>query len=187
MKNMDSIRSSRRCSLKKVFLKISPNSQENTRARVSFLITLQSWGRFWVIKGKQTGGRGWKNSEAATGWSALMVCNFIKRDTDTGADTIKSFNHSKNWFTYWTNGYHLKQFQNYFISWISHTASSVITLKKPHKNRNVFFLHWKSLGSVTKTSRNFLWILQNFKLLPSFCVEEIVMKFSRRHYNVFEL
>ena len=32
----------RRCSVKKVFLKISQNSQENTRARVSFLIKLQA-------------------------------------------------------------------------------------------------------------------------------------------------
>ena len=29
---------------KKVFLEISENSQENTRARVSFLIKLQAWG-----------------------------------------------------------------------------------------------------------------------------------------------
>ena len=34
----------RRCSLKKVFLKISQNSQENTCARVSFLIKLQASG-----------------------------------------------------------------------------------------------------------------------------------------------
>ena len=33
-----------RCSLKKVFLEVSPNSQENTRARVSFLIKLQALG-----------------------------------------------------------------------------------------------------------------------------------------------
>ena len=31
-----------RCSIKKVFLKISQNSQENTCARVSFLIKLQA-------------------------------------------------------------------------------------------------------------------------------------------------
>ena len=31
-----------KCSLKKVFLKISQNSQENTSARVSFLIKLQA-------------------------------------------------------------------------------------------------------------------------------------------------
>ena len=34
----------KRCSVKKVFLKISQNSQENTCARVSFLIKLQAWG-----------------------------------------------------------------------------------------------------------------------------------------------
>ena len=33
----------RRCSVKKVFLEISQNSQENTCARVSFLIKLQAW------------------------------------------------------------------------------------------------------------------------------------------------
>ena len=32
------------CSIKKVFLKISQNSQENTCARVSLLIKLQAWG-----------------------------------------------------------------------------------------------------------------------------------------------
>ena len=34
------------CSVKKVFLKISQNSQENTCARVSFLIKLQTPGNF---------------------------------------------------------------------------------------------------------------------------------------------
>ena len=34
--------SDRRCSVKKVFLEISQNSQENTCARVSFLIKLQA-------------------------------------------------------------------------------------------------------------------------------------------------
>ena len=34
----------RRCSAKKVFLKISHNSQETTCARASFLIKLQTWG-----------------------------------------------------------------------------------------------------------------------------------------------
>ena len=32
-----------RCSLKKVFLEITQNSQENNCARVSFLIKLQAW------------------------------------------------------------------------------------------------------------------------------------------------
>ena len=41
-----------RCSVKKVFLKISQNSQENTCARASFLIKLQA-----------------------------SVCNFIKKET----------------------------------------------------------------------------------------------------------
>ena len=34
----------RRCLVKKMFLEISQNSQENTCARVSFLIKLQAWG-----------------------------------------------------------------------------------------------------------------------------------------------
>ena len=36
------LRSVQRCSVKKVFLKISQNSQENTCARVSFMIKLQA-------------------------------------------------------------------------------------------------------------------------------------------------
>ena len=36
------------CSVKKVFLEISQNSQENTYARVSILIKLQAWG-FWLL------------------------------------------------------------------------------------------------------------------------------------------
>ena len=36
----------RRCSVKKVFLEISQNSQENTCARVSFLIKLQAFVNF---------------------------------------------------------------------------------------------------------------------------------------------
>ena len=34
----------RKCSVKKVFLETSQNTQENTCARVSFLINLQAWG-----------------------------------------------------------------------------------------------------------------------------------------------
>ena len=33
-----------RCFVKKVFLEISQNSQENTCARISFLTKLQAWG-----------------------------------------------------------------------------------------------------------------------------------------------
>ena len=33
-----------KCSVKKVFLEISQNSQESTCARVSFLVKLQAWG-----------------------------------------------------------------------------------------------------------------------------------------------
>ena len=41
--NWSTRNSHRRCSIKKVFLEISQNSQENTCARVSFLIKLQTW------------------------------------------------------------------------------------------------------------------------------------------------
>ena len=44
--------------LKEVFLEISQNSQENTCARVSFLMNLPAWGNF--IKRETRGGsRGW--------------------------------------------------------------------------------------------------------------------------------
>ena len=54
----------RRCPVKKVFLKISQNSQENTYARVSFLIRLQarpflqstSGGCFCKLKDRHTAG-----------------------------------------------------------------------------------------------------------------------------------
>ena len=42
--------SHRRCSLKKVFLKIPQNGQENTSVRVSSLIKLQGWGLQLFIK-----------------------------------------------------------------------------------------------------------------------------------------
>ena len=38
------------CSVKKVFLEISQNSQENTCTRVSFLIKLQAWGLQLYLK-----------------------------------------------------------------------------------------------------------------------------------------
>ena len=38
------------CSVKKVFLGISQNSQENTCTRVSFLIKLQAWGQTLFFK-----------------------------------------------------------------------------------------------------------------------------------------
>ena len=45
IKSSKSVSSSHwRCSVKKVFLEISQNSQENTCARISFLIKLQVWG-----------------------------------------------------------------------------------------------------------------------------------------------
>ena len=42
--NKDSEAVARRCFVKKVFLEISQNSQENTCSRVSFLIKLQAKG-----------------------------------------------------------------------------------------------------------------------------------------------
>ena len=40
-----------RCSVKKMFIEISQNSQGNTCARVSFLIKLQAWntGNLWIL------------------------------------------------------------------------------------------------------------------------------------------
>ena len=40
----------RRCSVKKVFLKISQNSQKSTCVRVSFLRKLQVWGLIILIR-----------------------------------------------------------------------------------------------------------------------------------------
>ena len=59
----------RRFSVKKVFLKISQNSQEDTCARVSFLIKLQAW-----------------------------VCNFIKKETLAQVFFCKFCKISKNTF-----------------------------------------------------------------------------------------
>ena len=42
--------SHRRCFIKKMFLKIPQNSQENTCVRVSFLTKLQAWGNFVKTK-----------------------------------------------------------------------------------------------------------------------------------------
>ena len=60
--------SHRRCSLKKVFLEISQNSQENTYARVSFLINLP------------------------------YPCNFIKKGTLTQVFSCEFYEISKNSF-----------------------------------------------------------------------------------------
>ena len=63
----------RRCSIKKVFLKILQNSQENTCGRVSFLIKLQA-----------------------------EACNFIKKETLTQEFSYEFFEISKNTFSYRT-------------------------------------------------------------------------------------
>ena len=46
-----------RCSVKRVFLQISQNSQENTCATVSFLIKLQAWAYNFI---KKETGTGWR-------------------------------------------------------------------------------------------------------------------------------
>ena len=63
----------RRCSVKKVFLKISQNLQENTCARVSFSITLLAW-----------------------------VCNFIKKETLAQTFSCEFCKNFKNTFFYRT-------------------------------------------------------------------------------------
>ena len=62
-----------RCSVKKVFLEISQNSQESTCARVSFLTKLQA-----------------------------KACNFIKKATLAQAFSCEVFEISKNTFSYRT-------------------------------------------------------------------------------------
>ena len=64
--------SHRRCSLKKVFLKISRNSQENTCARVSFLIKLHTFGL------------------------RLKACKFIKKETLAQAFSCEFCENFKN-------------------------------------------------------------------------------------------
>ena len=61
-----------RCSVKTVFLEISQNSQENTCARVSFLIKLQA------------------------------ACNFIKKETLAQVFSCEFYEISKNTFSYRT-------------------------------------------------------------------------------------
>ena len=52
VKNIFSEAVAQRCFMEKVFLETSQNSQENTSAKVSFLIKLQAWGlnfEFWIL------------------------------------------------------------------------------------------------------------------------------------------
>ena len=65
--------SQQRCSVKKVFMKISQNSQENTCARASFLIKLQ-----------------------------VEACNFIKKETLTQVFSCEFCEIFKNTFSYRT-------------------------------------------------------------------------------------
>ena len=77
--NFDGVRtwyrsSHRRCPVEKMFLKISQNSQENTCARVSFMIKLQACQRLFF------------NNVAGLRLATLLkqrpwqTCNFIKRE-----------------------------------------------------------------------------------------------------------
>ena len=75
-----------RCSVKKVFLKISQNSQENTCARVSLLIKFQVWGLyrcFPVNFAKFSGTPFFDSLKAATllkkrFWHRCFLVNFTK-------------------------------------------------------------------------------------------------------------
>ena len=80
----------RRCSVKKMFLKISQNSQENTCARVSFLVKLQeilNFAKFlrapFFIEHLQ--------------W-LLQACNFIKKETQSQVFSCEFCEISKNTF-----------------------------------------------------------------------------------------
>ena len=71
-----------RCSVKKVFLEISQNSQENTCARASFLIELQAS----VLK------LYWKET-------LPQSCNFIKKETLAQVFSCKFCENFKNTFS----------------------------------------------------------------------------------------
>ena len=70
-----------RCSVKKVFLKISQNSQENTCARVYFLTKLQTWGLHLYC---------------------AQACNFIKKYTLAQVFSCEFCEIFKNTFFYGT-------------------------------------------------------------------------------------
>ena len=63
-KSKDAEAVAQRCSVKKVFLEISQNSQENTCARASFLIKLQAWDLQLYLKKKL--------------WHRCFPVNFVK-------------------------------------------------------------------------------------------------------------
>ena len=79
------------CSVKKVFLEISKNSQENTCARVSFLIKLQAFPVFGL------------NTERYSVSLRIQsecgkACSFIKKETLAQVFSCEFFEISKNTF-----------------------------------------------------------------------------------------
>ena len=74
-----------RCSVKKVFLEILQNSQENTCARDSFLIKLQAWACNFIKK------------------ESLAACNFIKKESLAQVFSCEFYEISKNTFFYRTH------------------------------------------------------------------------------------
>ena len=66
----------RRCSVKKVFLVILQNSQENTRARVSFLIKKETA----TLLKKRHGHRCFPVNFARNSFFQLVICKLAKQD-----------------------------------------------------------------------------------------------------------
>ena len=76
-----------RCSLKKVFLENSQNSKENTCARVSFLIKLQTWACKFVKKETLT---------QVTLALLLLILNFLYVPSISLTFSKKSFQNFQN-------------------------------------------------------------------------------------------
>ena len=76
-----------RCSLKKVFLENSQNSKENTCARVSFLIKLQTWACKFVKK---------ETLEQVTLALLLLILNFLYVPSISLTFSKKSFQNFQN-------------------------------------------------------------------------------------------
>ena len=76
-----------RCSLRKVFLENSQNSKDNTCARVSFLIKLQTWACKFVKK---------ETLEQVTLALLLLILNFLYVPSILLAFSKKSFQNFQN-------------------------------------------------------------------------------------------
>ena len=76
-----------RCSLKKVFLENSQNSKENTCARVSFLIKLQTWACKFVKK---------ETLAQVTLALLLLILNFLYVPSISLTFSKKSFQNFQN-------------------------------------------------------------------------------------------